>query len=97
MKENKHIGSSLDDFLKEEGIYEEVRTSAIKKVIAEAFANEMKKARVSKAEMARRMKTSRTSVDRLLDANNDAITLNSLIKAAQAIGRGFSFKVEFAD
>ena len=97
MKENKHIGSSLDDFLKEEGIYEEVRSAAIKKIIAESFANEMKKARVSKAEMARRMKTSRTSIDRLLDSNNGAVTLNTLIKAAQAIGRGFSFKIEFAD
>ena len=96
MKDNKFVGSSLDDFLKEEGIYEEVKTAAIKKIIAESFADEMKRTQVSKAEMARRMKTSRTSVDRLLDVNNGAVTLNTLIKAAQALGRDFSFKIEFA-
>lgn len=97
MKEkNKHIGPSLDDFLKEEGIYEEVRANAIKEIIAAAFTEEMKKDGISKAEMARRMNTSRVAVDRLLDSNNDAITLNTIIKAADAIGKPFRLTIEFA-
>ncbi|MDR0881035.1 MAG: helix-turn-helix domain-containing protein [Candidatus Adiutrix sp.] len=94
---NKYIGSSLDDFLKEEGIYEEAKEAAIKKIIADSFANEMKKTGLTKTEMARRMQTSRTAVDRLLDGENKAVTLNTLIKAAQAIGREFSFRIEFAE
>lgn len=92
----KHIGPTLDDFLKEEGIYEEVCERAVKEMIASSFANEMKKQGITKSEMARRMKTSRKAVDRLLDAKSDAITLNTLLKAADAIGRPFRFSIEFA-
>jgi predicted XRE-type DNA-binding protein len=94
--ENKHLGSTLDDFLHDEGIYDEVRDLAIKKIISATFTEEMKKAGITKAEMARRMKTSRVSVDRLLDENNDAITLNTILKAAEAIGKPFQFSIEFA-
>ena len=93
--ENKHLGSSLDDFLHDEGIYDEVRELAIKKMIAATFAEEMKKTGITKAEMARRMKTSRVSVDRLLDPKNDSITLNTILKAAEAIGKPFQFSLEF--
>ena len=79
------IGSSLDDFLKE-GIYEQVTAAAIKRVIAEQIEEAMKREHVSKTEMAKRMHTSRTSLERLLDPNNGAVTLDTLFKAASAIG-----------
>ena len=95
MINNPHIGSSLDDFLKDEGIYEEVRELALKKKIAAAFVKEMKEAKITKSEMAKRMNTSRATVDRLLDGTNDALTLNTLFKAAEAIGKPFKFHIEF--
>ncbi len=81
------IGSSLDDFLKEEGMYEQVTAAAIKRVIAEQIEEAMEKEHVSKTEMAKRMHTSRTSLKRLLDRDNGAVTLDTLFKAASAIGR----------
>ena len=92
---NKHIGPTLDDVLKEEGIYDEVVECAIKKMIARTFVEQMEKQKISKAEMARRMKTSRVAVDRLLDANSDSITLNTLLKAAEAVGKPFRLTFEF--
>lgn len=82
----KHMGSSIDDFLKEEGIFEESQTQAIKEVVAWQLAQAMKKKKISKAQMAARLKTSRTQVDRILDAKND-ITLSSLQRAAAMVGR----------
>jgi len=82
----RRIGSSLDDFLKEEGIYEETQAKAIKEVVAWQLAEAMKKRRISKVRMAVLLKTSRTQVDRLLDPNND-ITLSSLQRAAAIVGR----------
>jgi antitoxin HicB len=82
----KHIGSSLDDFLKEEGIYEEAQAKAIKEVVAWQLAEAMKKKKISKVRMAALLKTSRTQVDRLLDPKND-ITLSSLQRAAAIVGR----------
>ena len=81
------IGSSFDDFLKEEGLYEEVQTMAIKRVIAWQITQEMEKQSISKRQMAERMKTSRSQLDRLLDPNNDSVKLATLSRAAQAIGR----------
>jgi transcriptional regulator with PAS, ATPase and Fis domain len=81
------IGSSLDDFLKEEGIYEQVTAAAVKRVIAEQIEEAMEREHVSKTEMAKRMRTSRTSLERLLDPSNGAVTLDTLFKAASAIGR----------
>lgn len=83
----KHIGSSFDSWLREEGIYEEVSASAIKRVLARQVAAAMKRRKFSKAEMARRMHTSRAALDRLLDPSSDGITLNTLKKAARAVGR----------
>ncbi len=82
----KHMGSSIDDFLKEEGILEEAQVEAIKEVVAWQLAEAMKKKKISKARMAMLLKTSRTQVDRLLDPRND-ITLSSLQRAAAMVGR----------
>ena len=83
----QNIGSSFDDWLKEEGIYEEVTAAAIKRVLARQIEQAMREQQLSKSEMARRMHTSRAALDRLLDPENDAVTLNTLYKAATAIGR----------
>jgi antitoxin HicB len=82
----KHMGSSIDDFLKEEGIFEEAQAQAVKEVVAWQLAEEMRKKKISKARMAAMLKTSRSQVDRLLDPKND-ITLSSLQRAAAMLGR----------
>jgi antitoxin HicB len=83
----KNIGSSFDSWLREEGIYEEITAGAIKRVLARRLIAAMKERNVSKSEMARRMHTSRASLDRLLDPENEAVTLSTLRKAALAVGR----------
>ena len=88
----KHMGSSIDDFLKEEGIFEEAQTQAIKEVVAWQLAEAMKKKKISKNKMAMLLKTSRTQVDRILDPKND-ITLGSLQRAAAIVGRRISIKL----
>ncbi|MGA3237314.1 MAG: Fis family transcriptional regulator [Bryobacteraceae bacterium] len=82
----KHMGSSIDDFLKKEGIFEEAQAQAVKEVVAWQLAEEMSKRKISKARMAAMLKTSRSQVDRLLDPKND-ITLSSLQRAAAMLGR----------
>lgn len=82
----KHMGSSIDDFLKEEGIFEEAQAQAVKEVVAWQLAEAMKKKHISKSKMATLLKTSRTQVDRILDPKND-ITLGSLQRAAAMVGR----------
>ncbi len=80
------MGSSIDNFMKEEGIFEEAQAQAIKEVVAWQLAQAMKKRKISKARMAALLKTSRTQVDRLLDQKND-ITLSSRQRAAAMVGR----------
>jgi antitoxin HicB len=82
----KNMGSSIDDFLKDEGIFEEAQAQAIKEVVAWQLAEAMKKKKISKNKMATLLKTSRTQVDRILDPKND-ITLGSLQRAAAMVGR----------
>lgn len=82
----KHMGTSVDDFLKEEGIFEEAEAQAVKEVVAWQLAEAMKKKKISKNKMAALLKTSRTQVDRLLSAKDD-ITLSSLQRAAAIVGR----------
>ena len=82
----KHLGSSIDDFLKKEGVFEEAQAQAVKEVVAWQLSDAMKKKKISKARMAVLLKTSRTQVDRLLDPKND-ITLSSLQRAAAMVGR----------
>ena len=84
-RENK--GSSFDDWLKEDGIYEEVNAAVIKRVLARQIETAMEERQLSKAEVARRMHTSRAALDRLLDPQNSSVTLNTLYKAAAAVGR----------
>ena len=88
----KHIGASLDDYLKEEGIFEEAQAKAIKEVVAWQLAQAMKKKKISKLRMASLLKTSRTQVDRLLNPKSD-ITLSSLQRAAAILGRRVSIKL----
>ena len=83
----KNIGSSFDSWLRDEGIYEEVTASAIKRVLARQVEQAMEEKHLSKTEMARRMRTSRAALDRLLDPEYEAVTLATLRKAATAVGR----------
>lgn len=85
-RRSPHVGSTLDDFLKEEGILEELRVQAIKEVVAWQLEEAMKKKRVSKASLAKMLRTSRTQVNRLLDPASD-VTLSSLQRAAALVGR----------
>jgi DNA-binding Xre family transcriptional regulator len=87
-KTNKHIGSNFDDFLKEEGILEETQAAAAKKVFAFKLMKLMKEKKISKTEMTMRMHTkSRAQLDRLLDPANTSVTLLTLEKAANAVGK----------
>ena len=87
MIDKKNLGSSFEDFLREEGTYEKTTARAIKRVLARQIEQAMKDHGLSKSAMARRMETSRPALDRLLDPQNDAVTLNTLAKAARAVGR----------
>lgn len=91
-KKKGRIGSSFDAFLKSEGRYEESQAVAIKRVLAWQIEEAMREGAVTKAEMARRMNTSRSQLDRLLDPENHAVSLETLARAAHAIGR--SLKLE---
>ena len=93
MTDNPHIGTSFDDFLKEEGIIEEVKAVAIKRTIALQIEYEMQNQQITKSEMARRMKTSASQLARLLDPENDRVQLDTLIKAASAVGRSLTVEL----
>jgi hypothetical protein len=84
---NSHIGSSFEDFLIENGIYEEVTATAIKRVLAWQLGQSRLAQGISKSELARQTKTSRTQVDRLLDPTNTQMQLDTLQRAAKALGR----------
>jgi len=83
----KHLGSNFDNFLREEGILEDVQAIAAKRVIAFQIAQEMKRRRVSKTALAQQMNTSRAALDRLLDPSNTSVTLQTLERAAHALGK----------
>ncbi|MBI2422010.1 MAG: XRE family transcriptional regulator [Candidatus Hydrogenedentes bacterium] len=87
MTKKKHIGSSFESFLAEEGLLEECQSQALKEVLAMQVEAAMKAEGLSKAAMARRMHTSRPALDRLLDATNTSITLHTLQRAAAAVGK----------
>jgi predicted transcriptional regulator len=86
-KQNRHRGSSLDDFLEEEGVLPEFQARAIKEVIAWQLAEAMKERGLTKAALARLMHTSRTQVDRVLDPENGNVTIETLQRAAELVGR----------
>jgi len=86
-KKNRHAGSDFDELLEEEGILEEVEARALKRAFALGVHDLMIKQRLTKAEMASRMATSRAAVNRLLDGENTSVTLGTLNRAAKALGR----------
>lgn len=92
----RNWGSSFESFLKEEGILAEVNEAAVKRVIAWQVAQEMAVRKLNKSELARRMETSRTQVDRLLDPKNTSVTLHTLYKAAAVLGGRLHVKIEKA-
>jgi len=90
----QNIGSHFDDFLAEEGMLEEVTAVAVKRVIAWQIEQEMTAQRITKTAMAKKMRTSRASLNRLLDENDTSLTLTTLAGAAAALGR--RIKIELA-
>lgn len=87
MKLQPNMKSDFDEFLREEGIYEDVNDAAIKRVIAYQLEQEMKAQKISKTKLAQMMHTSRAAVDRLLSPSNESLTLATLISAGQALGK----------
>ena len=94
-KATKHDGSTFDSFLEEENLLEEVEAVAMKRVIAWQLLEAMKVKRVTKKEMARHLKTSRSQIDRLLDPGYVEISLETVSKAAHALGK--RIQVQFED
>ena len=90
---HKNIGSNFDDFLQEEGILAEVERAAIKEVVASQILNLMSEQKISKVEMSRRMGTSRSALDRLLDPSNASVSLKTLDKAASSLGRKLNIQL----
>ena len=88
-KQNKHspLGSSFDEFLRDDNLYEEATLAATKRVLAMQVAEEMERQHISKTKMAQQMHTSRSALERLLDPNNESVTLQTLDKAARSLGR----------
>jgi predicted XRE-type DNA-binding protein len=86
-KQNPHDGSTLDDFLREEGIFEQVEAAALKRALAMKVADLMREKQIKKATMAKQMRTSRAALDRLLDPSNPSVTLATLSRAAKALGK----------
>ena len=93
-KVNPHAGSSFDEFLKEDGIYEEVQAHALKRALAEQLDDAMQSSKLSKVNMAQRMATSRSQLDRVLDPSNLSIQLDTLIKAASAVGKTVEIRLK---
>lgn len=93
-KSNPHLGSNFDDLLKEDGIYEEVQARALKRVLAEQLDDAMQAGKLSKVAMAQRMATSRSQLDRVLDPANLSVQLDTLIKAANAVGKTVEIKLK---
>lgn len=90
----KHVGSSFDDFLDEEGRLEESTAVAMKRVIAWQIQQAMKEAHMNKATLARRMNTSRAQLDRLLDGDNPSATLDTIARAASALGKRVRLEIK---
>ena len=91
----KNLGSNFDDFLEDEGLLEEVTASAVKRYVALELTRKMIEQKISKSEMARRMKTSRSALDRLLDPDNSSVTLQTLQAATRALGGRLRVELDF--
>jgi len=87
----KHIGGRFEDFLAEDGILEESRATAIKFKIAHELEKAMHSRKLSKTEVAKKLKTSRSGVERLLDPENTSITLNTMARVARLLGKRLEF------
>jgi len=92
-KQKMSVGSSLDDFLEEEGMLEAATLEAQKRVLAWQIAQEMERQHITKSELARRMDTSRSSLDRMLDPDHPSITLATMFRAAQSLGKHLELKL----
>ena len=95
-KRNPHLGSSVDDFFAADGPLEEIEAAAIKRVIALELQLELDRKQMTKTELARRLDTSRSQLDRILDPSNESITLNTLMKAAALLGKRLHVSLESA-
>ena len=95
MRDRGPVGSSFDDWLREEGIREEVRMAAAKAVLAWQLAQEMKRLKLTKAALAARLGTSKSQVYRVLDPENETVSLETLKKAAAAVGK--KLRLELVD
>ena len=93
-KRNPHTGSRFDDLLKEEGIFEEVQAKALKRALAEQLEESMHAAKLTKLDMAKKMATSRSQLDRVLDPGNVSLQLDTLIRAARALGKEIEIKIK---
>ena len=91
--EKGHPGQFFEDSLKEQGTYEDTTEQAVKRVVAFQLSEEMKKQGISKVEMARRLCTSRSQLERVLDPENDGVTIGVLIRAAKAVGRNLRLEL----
>lgn len=89
----KHVGSSFDDFLEQEELLAEINALAVKRVLAFKLQKEMERKRISKKEMAEKMHTSRSALDRFLDPGNISVTLGTMEKAARAVGQHLQIKL----
>ncbi len=87
MTDNPYTGSSFDDFLQEEGLYESCTAIAIKRVLARQLEEEMKRQNLTKTEMAHLMQTSRSQLNRLLDPEKTGVSIETITRAASAVGR----------
>jgi len=92
----KHIGSNFDDFLREESIFDQSSAVAVKRVIAWQIEQEMAKQKLTKTVMAKKMRTSRAALNRLLDDSDTSMTLLTLTSAAAALGKMITFKMKAA-
>lgn len=94
IRSNSHRGSDFDDFLKDDGLFEWVQARALKRALAEQLEDAMQSGNLSKVLMAQRMATSRSQLDRVLDPSNLSIQLDTLIKAAGAVGRTVEIRLK---
>ena len=92
--QNQHRGSSFDDFLKADRIFEEVQAKALKRALSEQLDDAMQAINLSKVDMAKRMETSRSQLDRVLDPANLSVQLDTLMKAANAVGKTVEIKLK---
>ena len=95
-KRNPRTGPRFDDFLKEEDIFEEIQAKALKRALAEPLQESMQAAKLTKLDMAKKMATGRSQLDRVLDPSNVSVQLDTLIKAARALGKEIEIKIKRA-